>query len=548
MDERPESSGPPHGWEDEANSHPANPAHRAAAPSAEDADEAGAAFAVTDWRRRVRDPGGPGAGLLAWAVLIVLLIATIALQWSGGPAPAPVAAQEPAGPGGLITLSGRYSVGAHRLATASVGSDDAQVADMADQLIEQSAAFAATDADQIRLAILAGELKGADAAAERLRELLDRPVAEGESRPEDERADANAAAPPDSEEAESKPIPRWVAEDARLLLGVYEAPGESDDAAAASAHLTDDQRRRLVERHGWFGRLAATYGAAGDPVRQRALAKASTFVVFVIIAISAGALAALAGFALLIIAIIFAARGRFPLRYHPPAPGGSVFLETFTLFIVGFLIVSIAGVAIERFTGIDATPLLIWLLLPIALWPVARGTPMVNWKYATGWRRGRGVAREIGAGLVGYIAGLPIFLAGIGLTLLLAFVVSRLTGDEGEPPSHPIVNEAMAGGVWTVVSLYLLAAVWAPLVEETMFRGALYHHFRGRLGPILSGVAVAFVFAIIHPQGIIAVPALMSLAIVFALIREWRGSLIGPIVAHSVHNGALVTILVVGLS
>jgi membrane protease YdiL (CAAX protease family) len=50
---------------------------------------------------------------------------------------------------------------------------------------------------------------------------------------------------------------------------------------------------------------------------------------------------------------------------------------------------------------------------------------------------------------------------------------------------------------------------------------------------------------LIHPQGLLAVPALMSLAIAFSLAREWRGSLIAPMVMHGVSNGAVMALLMV---
>ncbi len=76
-----------------------------------------------------------------------------------------------------------------------------------------------------------------------------------------------------------------------------------------------------------------------------------------------------------------------------------------------------------------------------------------------------------------------------------------------------------------------------------MFRGALFHHLRRRHGWWLSAVASALLFAAIHPQGLAGIPGLMSLAIVFAGIREWRGSLIAPITAHFLNNGIIVTLL-----
>jgi len=78
----------------------------------------------------------------------------------------------------------------------------------------------------------------------------------------------------------------------------------------------------------------------------------------------------------------------------------------------------------------------------------------------------------------------------------------------------------------------------------------LYRHLRDAFGR--GGVAMSialgtvintFVFAIIHPQGWVAVPALMSLAVGFTLIREWRGTLIPSMVGHAVSNGIVMCML-----
>jgi membrane protease YdiL (CAAX protease family) len=58
---------------------------------------------------------------------------------------------------------------------------------------------------------------------------------------------------------------------------------------------------------------------------------------------------------------------------------------------------------------------------------------------------------------------------------------------------------------------------------------------------LLSAVVLSFIFAVIHPQGLIAVPVLMALAFAFALAREWRVSLIPAMVAHGVSNGVVAT-------
>ena len=85
------------------------------------------------------------------------------------------------------------------------------------------------------------------------------------------------------------------------------------------------------------------------------------------------------------------------------------------------------------------------------------------------------------------------------------------------------------------------------MTEETFFRGALFHHLRGRFTAVFSALTTALLFAAIHPQGWVAIPALASLGFVFAMLREWRGSLIAPIVAHAINNGFIMTLLVLAI-
>jgi membrane protease YdiL (CAAX protease family) len=123
--------------------------------------------------------------------------------------------------------------------------------------------------------------------------------------------------------------------------------------------------------------------------------------------------------------------------------------------------------------------------------------------------------------------------------------------DPGKAPAHPIVHELARAGWREWLTILFLAAVVAPVVEETMFRGVLYRHLREascRIGPVLSvllsSTVVSFVFAVIHPQGLVTVPALMALAYGFAFAREWRGTLVPAIVGHGLNN-ALITIVAI---
>jgi membrane protease YdiL (CAAX protease family) len=95
-----------------------------------------------------------------------------------------------------------------------------------------------------------------------------------------------------------------------------------------------------------------------------------------------------------------------------------------------------------------------------------------------------------------------------------------------------------------VLQLGLLACVGAPIVEETMFRGALLGHLRTRLGWWVSAPVVSLIFAAIHPQGWVAIPTLGAIAMVLAALREVRGSIIASMTAHALNNGVAVTMMV----
>jgi membrane protease YdiL (CAAX protease family) len=153
---------------------------------------------------------------------------------------------------------------------------------------------------------------------------------------------------------------------------------------------------------------------------------------------------------------------------------------------------------------------------------------------------------------------MTIPLVGLGLiaTLVLMQMQQLLGGGGGGEfdrtaiPSHPILPLLAEGDIWQRLQALFLASVAAPAVEETVFRGLLYRHLRdatcarGRMRSFLiSAVINALVFAVIHPQGLVAVPALMAVAFGLTLAREWRGSLLPPMILHGIHNGILLLLV-----
>lgn len=181
-------------------------------------------------------------------------------------------------------------------------------------------------------------------------------------------------------------------------------------------------------------------------------------------------------------------------------------------------------------------------------WLPVRG---VTWSAARrhlGLHTGRGWSREVAAGLVGYVGMLPLLGIGVLLTLLLTTVIQTTTGAE-PGGAHPVMGGIGEADPLQLAVIYVLAAGIAPLVEEITFRGLLYGHLRqvshgwGRgLSMLVAGLASGLVFAIVHPQGVAAVPVLTLMGFGFCLVREWRDSLIAPMVMHGVSNGLMITL------
>lgn len=138
------------------------------------------------------------------------------------------------------------------------------------------------------------------------------------------------------------------------------------------------------------------------------------------------------------------------------------------------------------------------------------------------------------AGVIGAAANLPV-------VLVLALGMVKLAPGMPEP-THPIQADIlMAGNVVTILLLFFVAAVMAPLNEELTFRGLLFPALAKLLrGPVWGILASGFLFAAIHPQGVLAWPALMFVGCMAAFLSYQTGSLLPAIVMHAVHNGLLV--------
>jgi membrane protease YdiL (CAAX protease family) len=149
------------------------------------------------------------------------------------------------------------------------------------------------------------------------------------------------------------------------------------------------------------------------------------------------------------------------------------------------------------------------------------------------WRlKSAGVPATFGAGGLRAIA----WGAGAGLVMALgALVYVRLAQHTSLFES---AQQSMAftrsDGLW----LLLLAVVAAPIFEEFIFRGLIFGGLRRTLGPAVSVLASAAIFAIVHPP--FSVIPVFGLGVATALIYGRTRLLIGPIAAHAAYNAIVV--------
>jgi membrane protease YdiL (CAAX protease family) len=326
---------------------------------------------------------------------------------------------------------------------------------------------------------------------------------------------------------------------------------------AVTEGVNDETREDLRLQMGWFADLLGVPGSPDQAPAAGAIRSGASVLVMVLGVVVVGAFTAIfVGAGLLLFAVIRKNQGKLRLAFDPAARPSGVFLESFAIFLASMALGNLGGWMVHW----SAQPIVALSGLALSLaWPRLRGHGWRESRLALGWHRGRGWWREIGAGCVGYLVMLPMALIGVAVTAVLVSLVGALgsSGQTGagvaaggavaEPVTHPAVGW-MLGGWEAKILVFLLAAVLAPLVEETFFRGAFFRSQRRAMGLMAAGLLNGLIFASLHPQGWMAIPALTAMGLGFACLREWRDSLIAPMVAHAINNGLLIGSLALVLS
>jgi len=317
-------------------------------------------------------------------------------------------------------------------------------------------------------------------------------------------------------------------QDVNLFLQLYQYGVSS---------LSQQQRQSIVENYGWIGRLALIHEFENSSPERKMVLQSAIRVVILLLSLIIGIMFSLcAGTVLLVLAVAFKIKGRLQSRFICPEIPRVLLLEAFAIYLTAYgALPLLIGWFFPRFRpGAIAISLL--GVIVGAFWPKFRGLDWKSYRESIGWLRGRGFFREVGAGITGYIAGLP-------LLAIAAILVSFLSRYTEKTPSHPIVQE-LGGNPAVVTALFFLACVWAPIIEETFFRGAIFGYLRGRFKWVISSIVTSIIFAALHPQGLVAVPLLAMIGFNLCAIREWRNSLIASMSAHALNNGSVFLLII----
>jgi len=216
-------------------------------------------------------------------------------------------------------------------------------------------------------------------------------------------------------------------------------------------------------------------------------------------------------------------------------------IDVFILYLIALNILFLYTTNLEAAfeTKIKLTAIGTLSLSLLAIYPAIKGSKLNN------------ILRTIGLlpwpGFKNLFVG-PIFVAAMWPLFALAIgfyqdLLDKLNIDIARA-EHPVVPVFLTSDSEFALSwLFIFAAVVAPIVEEIMFRGVLYSWLRDHHGKIVSIVTSALLFAVVHPQGALGIVPLSLIGCGLAFLREWRGSIIPCMLAHSLVNTAVLTII-----
>jgi membrane protease YdiL (CAAX protease family) len=218
--------------------------------------------------------------------------------------------------------------------------------------------------------------------------------------------------------------------------------------------------------------------------------------------------------------------------------------EAAAVTLVGFAIgvgvsmpvfAALGGTSGDRLDGPGAAAIAVAYVVLIATLVVWLQLAHKGWWRTVGWPARGDRLREAGIGIGwGLASQVGVWL----VAFLVASALTTLSGRDVEVP--PQVDGSITG--WAAVSLVVYAVIMAPLTEEFVFRGLLFHSVADHRGFWAGAIASAVPFGFIH---VVSGPTLGVSVLVFTMMVNgllwawihWRHrNLLVNIVTHAAFN------------
>ena len=152
--------------------------------------------------------------------------------------------------------------------------------------------------------------------------------------------------------------------------------------------------------------------------------------------------------------------------------------------------------------------------------------------------RGLPTWTDIGLSVAGYIATILI-------TMAITFVFEKFpwfNADEAQELGYSIY---MSG--WERGLAFIELAIFAPIVEELIFRGWLYGNLRVRILKWVAILCVSVLFGLVHMQWNVGI-TVFAMSVISCLMREVTGTIYAGTLTHIINNSvAFCLVYVVGM-
>jgi membrane protease YdiL (CAAX protease family) len=139
---------------------------------------------------------------------------------------------------------------------------------------------------------------------------------------------------------------------------------------------------------------------------------------------------------------------------------------------------------------------------------------------------------------------LPIVMASMSFAYQAA---AYLLGASAKSAA-PLEPLARASNRVESLTLFVLAVTVGPVAEEVFFRGLLHNALRQRFRWPVAALLQAFAFGLFHPFDLASSAAIAFVGLALAVLYEWRGTLLAPILLHAMLNAVSLAVLMAGIA